>query len=341
MNLPGYNFLSAPLWLVATLHIVTLTLHFVAMNFLFGGLVVLLFGRLPDKWQNATVRNYVHLLPAAMAATVTLGVAPLLFLQLAYHRQAYSAAIVSGQLWIAIVGAVMVAYYFLYGASFSTRTSRIPRFLALAAVLLLFVSFVYSTVFSLAERPGLYRALYAANQSGTVVNPDAGIWLFRWLHMLAGAVTVGGFFVGLLGRNDEPVYRLGRSFLLWGMAASIVLGLAYMMTLGDLLLPLMRSIAIWLVLVSLVLSLGALHFYFKKKFTGAGAMLFVSLLSMVVIRHTLRLIVLKGEWEPASIPVSPQWSVFVIFLGCFVLAIGLLWYMLKLYFTDRARAAAE
>jgi hypothetical protein len=248
---------------------------------------------------------------------------------------------VSGQLLIAIVGAVMVAYYFLYGASFSTRTSRIPRFLALAAVLLLFVSFVYSTVFSLAERPGLYRALYAANQSGTVVNPDAGIWLFRWLHMLAGAVTVGGFFVGLLGRNDEPVYRLGRGFLLWGMAASIVLGLAYMMTLGDLLLPLMRSIAIWLVLVSLVLSLGALHFYFKKKFTGAGAMLFVSLLSMVVIRHTLRLIVLKGEWEPASIPVSPQWSVFVIFLGCFVLAIGLLWYMLKLYFTDRARAAAE
>jgi len=341
MNTPGYNFIPAPLWLITSLHVLTLTLHFVAMNFMFGGLIVLLFGRLDDKWNNVVVRRFVGLFPAAMAATVTLGVAPLLFLQLAYHRQAYAAAIVSGWWWLLIIGAVMIAYYFLYGAAFARKPGRIPVFLGAAVVLLAYVSFVYSTVFSMAERPDLYHALYASNTSGTMVNPRIGVWGLRWLHMLTGAVTVGGFFVGLLGRKDDAVYRLGRGFFLWGMAASIVGGIAYLLTLGDVLLPLMRSIAIWLILVALVLSLGSLHFYFRRRFVPAAAMLFASLLSMVVIRHALRLIVLEGKWEPASIPVKPQWSVFVIFLACFVAAIGVVAYMLKIFFGDRARARGE
>ncbi len=341
MNTPGYNFIPAPLWLIATLHVVTLTLHFVAMNFLFGGLMVILFGRLDDKWNNAAVRRYVGLLPTAMAATVTLGVAPLLFLQLAYHRQAYAAAIVSGWWWLLIIGAVMIAYYFLYGAAFTKKPGRVPILLSLAVVLLAYVSFVYSTVFSMAERPDLYHALYASSASGRVVNPDVGAWGYRWLHMLTGALTVGGFFVGLLGRKDDAVYRLGRGFFMWGMAASVVAGIAYLMTLGDVMLPLMRSFAMWLILVSLVLSLGSLHFYFRRRFFPAAAMLFVSLLSMVAVRHELRLIVLQGKWEPSSIPVKPQWSVFVIFLVCFVAAIGVVIAMLRMFFGDRARARGE
>ena len=37
--LPDYQFLPAPLWLITVLHILTLTLHFAAMNFLLGGLI--------------------------------------------------------------------------------------------------------------------------------------------------------------------------------------------------------------------------------------------------------------------------------------------------------------
>lgn len=343
MNLPDYNFLPAPLWLITTLHVVTLTLHFVAMNFLFGGLIVVLFGRLDGKWQNPSVRRYVALLPTAMAATVTLGVAPLLFLQLTYHGPAYAASIVSGWLWLFITVVVMVAYYFLYGAAFAApaRAGRVPVLLALSAIALAYVSFVYSSVFSMAERPDLYHALYAADQSGRVVNSDLRDWVPRWLHMLSGAVTVGAFCVGLLGKDDERVFKLGRNWFVGGMAAAIVLGFVYLFALGDLLLPMMRSPAMWLILVSLVLSLGSLHFYFKRKFIGAGLMLFVSLLAMVVVRHILRVIVIGDAWNPATIPIKPQWSVFVIFLVCFVIAIALVWWMLKMFFGDRARGQAS
>ena len=107
MNLPDSNFLSAPLWLVTTLHVVTLSLHFLAMNFLFGGILIVLRAGSAGRWQDPVVKKLVRLFPTAMAATVTLGIAPLLFLQLVFPRQVYSAAIVSGWLWLAVIPVVI------------------------------------------------------------------------------------------------------------------------------------------------------------------------------------------------------------------------------------------
>lgn len=339
MNLPDYNFLPAPLWLVTSLHIVTLTLHFAAMNFLFGGLIVLLFGGIPDKWHDPAVNKIVKLFPTAMAATVTLGVAPLLFLQLAYYKQVYAASIVSGWFWLMIAAAVIVSYYFLYGSAFAdeNRRGKVPAFSAIALIGLTYVSLVYSSVFSLAERPDLYRDLYAGNQSGGVFNSEVGAWILRWLHMLSGAVAVGGFFVGLFGRGNDPVYKLGRNFFLWGAVGATVVGLGYLFTLGEYLAPFMRSAAIWLLVLAIVLTLVSLHLFFKKKFLLACILVTLSLAGMVSIRHVLRLIVLEGKFDPATIPVHPQWSVFVVFLVFFLIAIALVWYMVRLVFTDRAQ----
>lgn len=337
--LPDHNFLPAPLWLITVLHVVTLTLHFVAMNFLVGGIIAVLFTGVTNRWEDPTVAKFVKLFPTVMAVTVTLGVAPLLFLQLVYYQQVYSASIVSGWFWLAVVPVIVVSYYLLYAVSLGRTGKGVLLFLALLG--LLYVSFVYSTVFALAERPEMIRRLYAATcQSGLIINTEPGTWAFRWLHMLLGAVTVGAFFVGLLGRDDPPLFQFGRRFFLWGMAGAMVLGLVYLLTLGDVLLPLMRSAAIWLIVVALVLSLGALHFFFKKRFVPAGLLLFLSLLGMVVVRHTLRLFLLEGEFDPAQIPVRPQWPVFVIFLVCFVVAIALVAVMIRMYFAGRSHRTA-
>ena len=123
MNLPHYEFLSAPLWLLTALHLLTLTLHFVAMNFLLGGVLIVLHAGIRKRWDDPTLLDFVRMFPSAMAATVTLGVAPLLFLQLVFHRQVYSAAIVSGWFWLGVVAAAIVAYYALYRASWKAEKS--------------------------------------------------------------------------------------------------------------------------------------------------------------------------------------------------------------------------
>jgi hypothetical protein len=334
MNLPDYHFLSAPLWLITTLHWLTLTLHFLAMNFLVGGLVTLLVARIQNKWDDPTVRKLLKLFPTLMAATITLGVAPLLFLQLTYHQQVYSAAIVSAWFWLSILAVAMASYYFLYGAAFAkVGSTRVGTYLTLALLGLIYVSFMYSGAFSLAEKPGLIKELYQQDQSGLTVNNHFGDYLVRWLHMLFGAFTVGGFFAGLMGQHQERLFRTGRGVFLYGMMGAITFGLFNLLTLGDLLMPFMRSAGIWLVTIGLVLSAAALHFYFKKKFLISGVLVFVSLFMMVVTRHLLRSMRLEGIWDSASIPIHPQWSVLVLFVACFVLALVLIGYMLKLFFS--------
>lgn len=332
-TLPDAYFLSAPLWLITVLHVLTLTLHFVAMNFLVGGIVVVLGGRFRDKWNHPVVRKFIKLFPVAMAATVTIGIAPLLFVQLVYPRQIYSAAIVSGWFFLMIVFVVIAAYYLLYAGSFASaegKRARVMVFLALIG--LLYVSVVYSNVFSLAEHPDLYNSLYAKSQSGLMLNPDVGAWIFRWLHMIIGAIAVGGFFIALLGRSYDDAYKAGKRFFLWGMAAAIVSGIAYLLSLLDLVKPFMHSAAAWWLLGSVILALGSLHFFMKRNFAASGAMLFVSLLGMVAIRHIVRLLQLEGLYEPSSVPVRPQWGVFLLFLVCFVAALAVSGYMLRLYF---------
>ncbi len=326
------SFLSAPLWIIEALHIVTLTLHFAAMNFLVGGMIVVLFGKFTDRWNNPVVQKFIKLFPSAMAATISFGVAPLLFVQLVYGEQIYSASIVSGWLWWWIVPAAIVGYYFLYAASFDkTTASRKKIFLSLALVCFVYISYIYSAVFSLAENPNLYKELYAQAQDGMVINPEIGSYIFRWLHMLLGAVTVGGFFVGLLGRDNERAYEVGRKFFLHGMIAASFVGTIYMMTFGEYLKPFMRSSAIWWLTGAVTLSFGSLHLFAKKKFMASGTALFVSLLGMVVVRHEVRILRLADSFNPDSLAVQTQWAPLMIFLVSFTAAIAVIWYMVKLF----------
>lgn len=340
MQLPSYEFLSAPLWLITVLHILTLTLHFAAMNFIVGGLVAVLWGRFTKRWENPVVQRFIKLFPTMMAVTVTTGVAPLLFLQLVYHRQVYSASIVSGWFWLMIIPAVIIGYYCLYGAAFS---KQLPKnggiFLTLSLLAVLYVSFVYSSVFALAERPDVIQSSYTLSQAGDVILPSHSETWFRWLHMITGAITVGSFFVGLLGRDNDKAFNVGRQFFLWGMAVASLFGFLYLVSLGDFLVPFMRSPGIWVLTLGIVLAFGSLHFFFKKKLLPSAVLLFVSLLSMVTARHYVRLLRLEESFDPSTIAIEPQWSPFIMFLICFVIAIAVVWYMLRLFFTDNRKPA--
>jgi hypothetical protein len=340
MNLPDYEFLSAPLWLITTLHLVTLTLHFVAMNFLFGGLIITSYAAIKRRWDDPTLKQFRQMFPSVMAATVTLGVAPLLFLQMVYPQQVYAAAIVSGWFWLFVIAVVIVAYYALYRSALKDGGSSVVLLL-LALAGAAYVSLTYSSVFAMAERPNQIRDLYAANQSGWVWNPAAGDWVLRWLHMVLGAVTVGGFIVGMIGRERAEVFALGKNFFLGGTVLAALAGVAYLMTLAPYLKAFMQSPAIWALTVGVVLALGSLPFFFKKNFCVSGTMLFVSMVMMVFARHTVRLLKLTGQFDPATWRVAPQWGVFALFLVCFVVMLLVVGYMFRLVLRSKPSACGS
>ena len=75
------NPLPAPYWVLKLLLIVTFYLHILAMNFLMGGGVLALVGRWRSRDREKAIRTFFDVgskLPSLVAATITLGIAPLL-----------------------------------------------------------------------------------------------------------------------------------------------------------------------------------------------------------------------------------------------------------------------
>ena len=163
---------AGPPPLFAGILVTTFLLHLVAMNLLLGGallLVGLRFGRrgADGSHRDALARTLEKAGPVVAAATVTLGVAPLLFLQVLHGRVFFTSAIVMGWLWLAIVPLAMLAYCGAYALALSPE-GRAPRrwVSAAVAVLLLAVAFLQATNATRSLRPETLRAAHLSDPRG-------------------------------------------------------------------------------------------------------------------------------------------------------------------------------
>jgi len=109
--------LPAPAWLLEFLLVFTFILHLLPMNFLLGGVVMVsvssFLGR-NDAKHREFARRAGGALPPVVAFAITLGVAPLLFLQLVYGQFFYASSVLMAWFWLAVVLLVMLGYYGVY-----------------------------------------------------------------------------------------------------------------------------------------------------------------------------------------------------------------------------------
>ena len=148
--------LPAPVWLLRTLLLLTFFLHVLFMNCLFGGTAVALVCTMRRKSSPFSARlagDIGRMLPSVFAFTITLGVAPLLFLQVMYGQFLYSSSILIGAAWLAIIGMVVLAYYGVYFFSMNEPGGKTTAVLAVVVLLLASIAFVYSNNFTLMLAP--------------------------------------------------------------------------------------------------------------------------------------------------------------------------------------------
>ena len=90
--------LPAPIWLFKLLHIVTLALHFVAVEMLLGGLLLAVLFSLFRSSPGSLViaRALARRLTVVMTYVINLGVPPLLFAQVLYGRALYTSSVLIG-----------------------------------------------------------------------------------------------------------------------------------------------------------------------------------------------------------------------------------------------------
>src|SRR5580700_7009937 len=158
--------LPAPIWLFKLLHIVTLALHFVAMQMLVGGLLIavllnLLGSSEPAKTAAAAMGRR---LTVVMTYVINLGVPPLLFAQVLYGRALYTSSVLIGVYWISIIAVLTLAYWLLYKFSARLDAGRSAWWAGLGAwVLAGFIARLLSTNMTLMLRPEAWRQMYSAS----------------------------------------------------------------------------------------------------------------------------------------------------------------------------------
>lgn len=197
--------LPAPVWLMKGLLLVTLALHFIAVQLLVGGLLASsvwsILGRSRgDQVLKDAAGAVSYRLPVVMTYVINLGVPPLLFTQVLYGRALYTSTVLIGAWWIAVIGLLMLSYTCLYAMTSRAASGKAWGWIGLVALLVVVkIGYIYSTNFTLMLRPEAWVEMYRSAPSGTQMNGSDPTVLPRLAFMMLGGLTVSGAGMMLLG----------------------------------------------------------------------------------------------------------------------------------------------
>lgn len=208
--------LSAPVGLLRFLLLLTFFLHLVPMNLVLGGSLILAIARTRRKspFAGELAAMAAPFMPVLVAAAISFGVAPLLFIQVLYGRLFFVSSVLMAWYWFSIIPVLILAYYGVY--RLATRRNGV----VLSWVVVLFftlIAFTYTHNLSLMLRPEVHAEMYQASGTGFHGNFADPTFLPRFLHNLMGAIAVSGGALTLLGlcrRRIAPEF--GQWALRWG-----------------------------------------------------------------------------------------------------------------------------
>lgn len=101
-----------------SLYLVTLVLHVLFMNYVVGGVVLVVADAFAgERWKTrhaALTRIVADWLPSMLSGAITAGIAPLLFVQILYQENFYTANLLLSHRWMAILPVLIAGSYGLY-----------------------------------------------------------------------------------------------------------------------------------------------------------------------------------------------------------------------------------
>lgn len=309
--------------------LLTFPLHLLAMNAMVGGLAI---GVVQHFRGGDSRRRLAHriaiILPLVIAFTVNFGVAPLLFLQVLYGHFVYTSSILMGLFWISVVPILIVAYYGAYLYDFKFKgLGAAGKWLALAVLLLLFcIGYFFSNNMLLMSLPERFSE-YFQHRDGSLLVSGQSEFLPRYLHMMTGALAVGGLFVALLGRFRAKAApelaahasAVGMKTFFFMTIVNVGVGTWYLTSLPkqQMLLFMGRDLAATICfIIALLLVIGVLVSSFRQQLmtTLIGTVVLVYLMSF--LRSWLRTDMLADYFNLSQLQVAPQYSSMFLFLIC-------------------------
>ncbi|MFH1420028.1 MAG: hypothetical protein ABII12_17270 [Planctomycetota bacterium] len=332
-----------PAWLIRALAYLTLTLHLSAVHFTVGGALLLLWVLLRRRaGYERTSRFLGSSLPLGVSYLITLGIPPLLFVQVLYGQFFYTSSVLIGAFWIQVIPAVILAYAGFYYQKLKrdSRPGRRMVVIAACTLLLLYVGFIYVNNFTLAMAPRTWAALYTESPGGGHLTHGDPTIHPRLLLFLAGAFAVAGLAMIWRGAFLEKwgIVDAGRASRAFGFNALlltpflwIVGAMGWYRVESEELRALFSGsraelalLALWCV-GGLLMILAA---YRARQSAGlfstfvASLGMFTATACMVVLRDFYRIAKLAPDWDASSVDVRAQWGMFAIFAAFLVIGLA-------------------
>jgi hypothetical protein len=295
------------LWLA--LYLITFALHAVFVSYVLAGTTYALVAK------DGVAERVRDRLPFMLGCGITAGVAPLLFIQLIYQRRFYTANLLMGPRWGAVVPALIVGFYALYLAKAKTslRLRRIA--LAVGTACFVFVAWSWTELDQLMQHDATWHAMYAAGSriyGSSTIAPRLLLWLGAMATLFA---IVAAWWAS--GSERRRLAMIG----LCGRAVSLVAALWLAHAGGTV----EDSAHGWLYLLAVALVVESAGWLWMLRVpdgsalalvTGAGA---AALVCATVVREAPRLALL----EPAR-PAAVEASGFPVFALTAVLGVALI-----------------
>lgn len=347
----------APPWFVWFLLLLTFLLHLLPMNLLLGGSVL---GSLSRHFggsegrahHSALSKFFAKALPVTTAATITLGIAPLLLVQVLYGRVFFASSILMAWYWLAVIPLLCLGYYGVYLIAFKEDRlgGALPVVSWASTLIFLAIGFLFVNNMSLMLRPEIFLEKYQASGMGWHLNLADPTLYPRFLHMFIGALAVTGMIVAVYGAiryaKDQDygrwLMKYGSLWFVIPTVVTILFGLWWLIALPrevmlrfmgqDMLATVALALGILFALGALMMMVMAIQAADPRRLIRASAItLLVTLVFMVIMRDRVRFGSLElAGYEPVGW-VDPQWGIIAVFLVLMVAAIvTVVWMVLKL-----------
>ena len=347
--------LPAPIWLLKLLLLLTFFLHIIPMNLSLGGGFMAGFTdwigrRRKSESHLALARSLARMLPIVIAFTITLGIAPLLFIQVLYGQFFYTSSVILAWPWLAVIVLLILSYYGFYLYSFRWEQLEGKRLVVVLASAVLFaaIGFIYTNNLVLMQTPEKWAAMYFQNPHGTHLNLSDPTVIPRFLHFFTASIAIAGLLVAVLGllkrRRDSSFSRWATRYgLLWFIIATLIqlgVGSWFLLSLPQAINAMFmggNGFATLVFLVALTCTVGSLalmlmgfvsaHPYWKV-LTGI-VLISLTVICMVVMRDIVRSAYLEQYFDASRFSVVPQTGVIILFFFLLIAGLGVIGYMLK------------
>ena len=335
--IPTLEAIPAPWPVFEVLGVLLFMLHILFINVVLGGSLLAFFSKAPRE--NGAASAIYKKIPSTLAIGVTLGVAPLLFLQVLYGHLIYSSSVLMALYWLLVIPLLIIAYYGTYIHARSAVNWLGRTAIGLAALIFLYITFIYSNNMTLMLQPEKWSA-YFTNRSGTILNlSDPALWP-RYLHFVIASVAVAGLFSSLVwqirarkgvpGSGEEV--RKGLRIFAIATSVQVAVGIWFLIALPrDFMLAFMGGNLLYtlILVVGIILAIGALVLAFLGKFWPTFWHLIALTLVMVLNRLALRDLYIGRFFKVSELTLKPQYDLLILFVIILLIGLAAVWYMVR------------